>query len=79
MGKTWFYPSHEASIYVDSSSEEQSVRVDVLQPTIRITFGPTLGSRIAFIVGCFLLGIIVLFGVVYLKAQPYSIIRLLFP
>jgi len=78
-GKTWFYPSHEASIYADSSSEEQSVRVDVLQSTTRITFGPTLGSRIAFIVGCFLLGIIVLFGVVYFKAQPYSIIRLLFP
>jgi len=82
-GKTWFYPSHEASIYVDSSSKEQSVRVDALEPTITIICGSTtritLGSRIPFIVGCFLLGILVLFGVVYFKAQPYSIIRLLFP
>jgi hypothetical protein len=82
-GKTWFYPSHEASIYADSSSEEQSVLVDVPEPTITIICGSTtritLGSRIPFIVGCFLLGILVLFGVVYLKSQPYSIIRLLFP
>jgi hypothetical protein len=78
-GKTWLYPRHEVSVYLDSSSEEQSVRVDILQSTTRIVYGPMLGSRIPSIFGCFLLGIIVLFGVVYLKAQPYSIIRLLFP
>ena len=38
-----------------------------------------LGLFIAVIVGCFLLGVVILVGILYFKAQPYSIIRLLFP
>jgi len=38
-----------------------------------------LGLLIVVIVGCFLLGVIILVGILYLKAQPYSIIQLLFP